>query len=407
MWEPGIYYILSSVAVGVSVAITVVAVVFVLKRRRSQSLCKPRSLARDPELQQLGLSVRTTSDKKVSFEGSQCPLTSSHAPDATPRKPIVQMFTIEELRKATEDFGQSNHVEGSVYHGRLGGNDLAVKQIQLENFSKMDFGLFHDATHKHPNIIRLLGTCLLSDECSSSYLVFEYAKNGSLRDWLHGGLAIKSQFIASCYCFLTWNQRLRICLDVAMALQYIHHIMNPSYIHRNIRSRNIFLDEEFNAKVGNFGMASCIREDEVARDKGYLSPEYIAKGSISPGLDIFAYGVVLLEILSGRPPKSQPESDASEDDGVDKIKGIPRPDDTAELRGWMDSALGDDYSPDTAAAIINLATSCTAEDPSTRPTAGDIVERLLRLVEDVPGDHAAMTESLSKPLVKSAATNQA
>ncbi|KAI4339664.1 hypothetical protein MLD38_024580 [Melastoma candidum] len=146
-------------------------------------------------------------------------------------------------------------------------------------------------------------------------------------------------------------------------------------------------------------MASCVKEEGEARDKGYLSPEYIAKGSISPGLDIFAYGVVLLEILSGRPPKSQPE--ASEDGGINKLKGILRSDDTEELRGWMDSALGDDYSLDSAAAIANLATSCTAEDPSTRPTAGDIVERLLRLVEDVPGDHASMTESLSKPLVKS------
>ncbi|KAH0984580.1 hypothetical protein GBA52_011757 [Prunus armeniaca] len=163
--------------------------------------------------------------------------------------------------------------------------------------------------------MRLLGTCLT--EGQESFLVFEYAKNGSLKDWLHGGLAIKNQFIASCYCFLTWSQRLRICLDVAMALQYMHHIMNPSYVHRNVKSRNIFLDEEFNAKIGNFGMAKCAENDTddhqvcstspaASWSLGYMAPEYIHQGVISPSIDIFAYGVVLLEVLCGQTPISRP-----------------------------------------------------------------------------------------------------
>ncbi|KAL3722991.1 hypothetical protein ACJRO7_035220 [Eucalyptus globulus] len=410
MWEPWIYVTASSVAVGISGVI--VAVIMVMHhKRRNRNLCKPGSLADDVELQQLSLSVRTTSDKKVSFDGSQGPL-DGQVIDATPRKMQVEMYTIEELKRATEDFNVSNQIEGSVYHGRLGGKNLAVKMVKTETFAKIEFGLFHDATHKHPNIIRLLGTC--PTEGPDSYLVFEYAKNGSLKDWLHGGLAIKSQFIASCYCFLTWSQRLRICLDVAMALQYMHHIMNPSYVHTNVKSRNIFLDEEFTAKIGNFGMACCIQDgsgnapaDEPdSWSKAYLAPEYISQGTISPGLDIFAYGVVLLEALCGKMPMTRSENEGEEAVWLsDQIRSILRSDNADELREWMDDALGEDYSFDGAVTLANLARACTEKDPSTRPSAGEIVERLLRLVEELPGEQSVVNESSCKPLVQAAATN--
>ncbi|XVF60055.1 hypothetical protein PTKIN_Ptkin08bG0012100 [Pterospermum kingtungense] len=152
----------------------------------------------------------------------------------------------------------------------------------LKYGKKVGLRFFNDATHQHPNIIRLLGTCV--NEGSNSFLVFEYANNGSLKDWLHGGLAMKNQFIASCYCFLTWKQRLRISLDLAVALQYMHQIMNPSYVHRKIKSRKIFLDEDFNAKIGNFDMFRCVEDDTKYPDLStnpatwilsYLAPEYL------------------------------------------------------------------------------------------------------------------------------------
>lgn len=410
MWDIWIYIAASSVTVGISVMI--VAVIMVIHyKRRNRNLCKPGSLADDVELQQLSLSVRTTSDKKVSFEGLHRPL-DGQIIDTTPRKTQVEMYTIEELKRATEDFNVSNHIEGSVYHGRLGGKNLAVKMVKMETFAKIEFGLFHDATHKHPNIIRLMGTC--PTESPGSYLIFEYAKNGSLKDWLHGGLAIKSHFIASCYCFLTWSQRLRICLDVAMALQYMHHIMNPSYVHRNVKSRNIFLDEEFIAKIGNFGMACCIQDESGGSpadepeswSKAYLAPEYISQGTISPGLDIFSYGVVVLEVLCGKMPMVWSENKGEETIRLsDQIRSILQSDNADVLREWMDDALGEDYSFDGAVKMANLARACTEEDPSTRPSAGEIVERLLRLVEELPGEQSLVSESSCKPLVKAAATN--
>ncbi|XWS32651.1 hypothetical protein CRYUN_Cryun22dG0008400 [Craigia yunnanensis] len=412
MWKVGVYIALSGAVVGAIIAVAATFLVIQLKRKRK----KKQNLSKDAdvELQQLNLSVRTASEKKVSFEGSQEGLDDQIIDSVTPRKALVELYTIEELRKATEDFNPSNQIEGSVYHGRLNGENLAIRRARTENISKVEIKFFNDATHQHPNIIRLLGTCVTKD--SNSFLVFEYAKNGSLKDWLHGGLAMKNQFIASCYCFLTWKQRLRISLDVAVALQYMHQIINPSYVHRNVRSRNIFLDEDFNAKIGNFGMARCV-EDETEYSNlstnpatwslGYLAPEYLHQGVISPGIDIFAYGIVLLEILSGKTPISRADKKGEGNVWLsEKIKAILQSESPEELREWMDNALGENYSFDTAVTLANLAGACTEEDPSLRPSAREIVEKLSRLVEESPeGKHMLICESSCKPLVKASTTN--
>ncbi|KAK2992872.1 hypothetical protein RJ640_028114 [Escallonia rubra] len=408
-----IYIAISAIAFGASIAIVVTFLVIHWKRKK-RDLCKTK----DVELQQLSLSVRTASEKKVSFEGSQDPF-DAQIIETTPHKMVVEAITLEELKKATEDFNSNNLIEDSVFHGRLNGKNLAIKFTKKETLSKIDFSLFHDAVHHHPNIIRLLGTGV-TDQGPDSFLVFEYARNGSLKDWLHGGLAMKSQFIASCYCFLTWNQRLRICLDVATALQYMHHIMIPSYVHRNIKSRNIFLDEEFNAKVGNFGMARCGEGDD-GEEHGkqassshpaswsiwYLAPEYVHQGTIAPTIDIFSFGVVLLEVLSGQPPISR--SNQKGDKNVlltEKIKSILQSENAEELREWMDNALGDNYSFDAAVTVANLARACVEDDPSLRPNAGEIVEKLARLVEELPeGEQFTVCESSCKPLVNAAANH--
>ncbi|KAJ4841638.1 hypothetical protein Tsubulata_034068 [Turnera subulata] len=410
MWQIGVYVAVAAVVIGATVAIAAAFLVIQLKKKKKH---QNSNKEQDLELQQLSLSVRTTSDKKVSFEGSQHTVDGSVIDTTTPRKVLVETYTEEELRKATEDFNSSNEVEGSVYHGRLKGKDLAIKRMQRETASKIEFVLLQDPTNHHPNIIRLLGTCLSED--SDSFLVFEYAKNGSLKDWLHGGLAIKSQFIASCYCFLTWDQRVKICLDVAVALQFMHHIMTPGYVHRNIKSRNIFLDEDFTAKVGNFGMARCVEdhtkdsESDPPNDPPaswnlvYLAPEYIREGVVSPGIDIFAYGVILLEILSGQTPRKSLDEKEEEEFSVSlpkKIKSILKSENADGLREWMDSALGDNYSFDAAVSLANLARACIEDDPTLRPNAGEIVDRLLRLVEESPeGEHMLINESSCKPLV--------
>ncbi|KAL4388842.1 hypothetical protein GQ457_09G008890 [Hibiscus cannabinus] len=406
MWDVGVYIALIAAVLGVIVAVAAAATVFVIrsKRKKNQNL----SDYADMELQQLSCSVRTAaSDKKVSFEGSQEAL-DVHL---TSRKTaMVESYAIEELMKATQDFNPSNQIEGNVYHGRLNGKNIAIRCIKTEHISNIEIKLLNDATHQHPNIIRLLGTCVTQG--SNSFLVFEYAKNGSLKDWLHGGLAIKNQFIASCYCFLTWKQRLRISLDVAVALQYMHQNMNPSSVHRNIKSKHIFLDEDFNAKISNFGVENCVEDETKHPDVstnpatwnlGYLAPEYLHQGVVSPAIDIFAYGVVLLEILSGKTPIARPDKKGGNNVWLsEKIKDILVSENGDELRQWMDSALGENYSIDTVLTLANLARACTEDDPSSRPTAGEIVEKLSRLVDESTEDeHMLICESSCKPLVNS------
>nr|GMC93566.1 protein LYK2 [Ipomoea batatas] len=402
----GIYIGVSVVAFAAAIAI-LAAFLFIHWKRKKVSSCKDGN--GDLELQQLNLSVRTASEKKVSFE-------RSHQDDVlhTPRKISICTYTIEELERATESFNPSNLIEDSVFHGRLNGKNLAIKQTHTHNISRIDFELFIDTIHHHPNIIRLLGTCLTQNP--NSFLVFEYAKNGSLKDWLHGGLAMKNQFIASCYCFLSWDQRLRICLGVASALQFMHQIMNPPYVHKNIKSRNIFIDEDFNAKVGNFGMAKCpvseAQQSYLANpaswNKGYLAPEITEQNCqeiTSPSIDIFAFGVVLLEVLFGEPPVTRENGKGEAKVRLcDKIKMILGAENADELRDWIDSGLGENYPFEAAVTVANLARACVEDDPSSRPHAGEIVEKLSRLVEELPqGGEFPMCESTCKPLVKAAA----
>ncbi|GMJ09418.1 LysM-containing receptor-like kinase 2 [Hibiscus trionum] len=411
MWKVGVYIAVCGVVIGAIIAVAATFLVIQLKRKKKENLIEDEDL----EQQQLSLSVRTASEKKVSFAGSQDTGDCQIIDSVTPRKVLLELYTIEELRKATEDFNPSTQIEGSVYHGHLNGKNLAIRRTRTENISKVETKLFADETHQHPNIIRLLGTCVTEGSDSDSFLVFEYARNGSLKDWLHGGLAMKNQFIASCYCFLTWKQRLKISLDVAVALQYMHQVMNPSYAHRNVKSRNIFLDEDFNAKIGNFGMARCVEDDTKYPDLstnpaswslGYLAPEYLHQGVISPAIDIFAYGIVLLEILSGQTPISRPDRKGGGNVWLsEKIKAILQSESADELREWMDSALGENYSFDTAVTLANLARACTEEDPCSRPGAGEIVEKLSRLVEESPeGEDTLIFESSCKPLVNPSST---
>lgn len=391
MWNIGVCIAVIGVTVGAGM--TIGAAFLFIQWRKKMNKQSSLSKMEDYELQHLNLSVRTTSEKKVSFENSQDPL-DIHFLDMTPRKMMVERYTMEELRRATEDFNPSNLIEGTVFHGRLNGKNLAIKRTKTEDISKINFGIL---LHHHPNIIRLMGVCPIDGP--DSFLVLDYAKNGSLKDWIHGGLALKSQFIASCYCFLNWKQRLRICLDVATALQYMHHIMNPIYIHKNIKSRNIFLDEEFNAKVGNFGIRN---EGNDENSEGCLAPEYAKQGIISSSTDIFAYGLVLLEVLSGKRPGRAEGSVWL----VENIKLILESENEEELRGWMDDALGEDYSFDAAVTLANLARACVEEEPSSRPTAGEIVEKLLKLVEETgEGEQFLVYESSCKPLVQAAANN--
>ncbi|XP_071692694.1 protein LYK2-like [Rutidosis leptorrhynchoides] len=427
MKEVRVYIALSVVAFAICIAIATLVVYFIICSKRKKRMNQHISSCNknvDLEFQKLNLSVRTASEKKVSFESSsQMESLDDHLLPTTPRKlMVVESYLVEELSVATAEFSSTNLIEGSVYHGRLKGKNVAIKCTDHDTISKIKFELFNGPARFHPNIIRLLGFCRGLDSPDTmtpirdEFLVFEYAKNGSLKDWIHGGLAMKSHFIASCSCFLTWNQRLKICLDVANALQYMHQIVNPSYIHRNIKSRNIFLDEEFHAKVGNFGMDECVSDENdpeeipssgylyscfpTTWDKGYMAPEYSNSGVSSPNIDIYAFGVVLLEILSGKPPIKWVKMDTIDDGSrlSEKIKAILDSGNPKDMREWMDPALGENYSLEKVTVFAKLARKCVDDNPLMRPSAGELVLKLSELMVE-KDDQPIVRESSWRPLV--------
>lgn len=228
----------------------------------------------------------------------------------------------------------------------------------------------------HPNLIRVYGTA--EDNGSNSFLILEYASNGSVRDWIHGGLAMKNQFIASCDRFLDWNRRLKICLDVANAMQFLHDAVN--LFHIGLSVGNIFLDGEFGAKIGCLGISLSV--EERGERKGWLvaAPEYERERIVSPSGDVFAFGVVVLEVMSGRAPASFGGGGRISDE-IERVLASEE-----ELRGWMDCKMGERYSIDAAVEMARLARRCVEEDATARPGAGEIAARLLNLVEELAAE---------------------
>ncbi|GLJ23039.1 hypothetical protein SUGI_0434780 [Cryptomeria japonica] len=352
------------IAVG-TVAITSAIVVSFLLARRKQSLKKLHLSHKNPDIpraEDKDDGERKSTSNKVIITNMITDLS-------------LTFYTFEQLQKATDNFNPDCRIEGSVYCGTFSGVLLAIKKTKADNSKELRI------LHKlhHVNLIGFLGVCIGDDH---SYMVFEYAENGSLSDWLHGGLAMKNKFISSCSRFLTWNQRLQICLDVARGLQYIHTCTQPCYVHKDIKCSNILLNGDFNAKIANFGMAKSSENTDIftkhiSGTHGYMAPEYLSDGLVTPMMDVYAFGVILLEILSGKPAVSKRGKNFLL---ADTISPLLEGDNAVEnLRGWMDQSLHEVYCIDQALALAKLALSCVEKDPSMRPAMDEITFRLSRL----------------------------
>ncbi|CAI0449182.1 unnamed protein product, partial [Linum tenue] len=150
---------------------------------------------------------------------------------------------------------------------------------------------------RHKNLVRLLGYCI---EGVHRILVYEYMNNGNLEQWLHGAMRHRG--------ILTWEARMKVLLGTAKALAYLHEAIEPKVVHRDIKSSNILIDDEFNSKVSDFGLAKLLGAGEshittrVMGTFGYVAPEYANTGLLNEKSDIYSYGVLLLEAVTGRDP---------------------------------------------------------------------------------------------------------
>ncbi|KAL6542925.1 hypothetical protein OROHE_010445 [Orobanche hederae] len=186
---------------------------------------------------------------------------------------------------------------------------------------------------------------------------------------------------------LPWSTRVQIALDSARGLEYIHEHTVPVYIHRDIKPANILIDKNFRAKVADFGLAKLTEvggaslQTRLVGTFGYMPPEYAQYGDVSPKIDVYAFGVVLFELISGKEAIVKRNEVISESQGLVALfeDAFNHPDKTEGLRKLVDSRLGDDYPLDSVIKMAHLAKACTHENPQMRPSTRSIVVALMTL----------------------------
>ncbi|XP_006348883.1 serine/threonine-protein kinase CDL1 [Solanum tuberosum] len=297
----------------------------------------------------------------------------------------IQVFTFKQLHSATGGFGKSNVIGngafGSVYRGVLqDGRKVAIKLMdqagkQGEEEFKVEVELL--CRLRSPYLLSLIGYC---SESSHKLLVYEFMANGGLQEHLY---PIKGS--NNCCPKLDWKTRLRIALEAAKGLEYLHEHVNPPIIHRDLKSSNILLDKNFHAKVSDFGLAKLGSDKagghvstRVLGTQGYVAPEYALTGHLTTKSDVYSYGVVLLELLTGRVPVDMKRSPG---EGVLVSWALPRLTDREKVVEIMDPALEGQYSMKEVIQVAAIAAMCVQPEADYRPLMADVVQSLVPLVK--------------------------
>ncbi|MED6183219.1 hypothetical protein PIB30_036008 [Stylosanthes scabra] len=288
-------------------------------------------------------------------------------------KPTV--YEADAIIKATTNLSEHCKIGDTVYKAKIEGQVLAVKKVnevvseELNVLQKVN----------HGNLVKLMGVS--SDSDGNHFLVYEYADNGSLEEWLFSKLSSKAS--------LTWYQRINIALDVAMGLQYLHEHTYPRIVHRDITASNILLDSNFKAKIGNFSMARTSTNPMTCK------------------IDVFAFGVVLIELLTGKKGMTT-KADGEVVMQWKHVRKIFEVEDEKEkeecLRRWMDPKLESLYPVDYALSLVTLAVNCTADVSLSRPTMAEVVLGLSLLTQP---SQAALERSLTSSALEAEVTHVA
>lgn len=284
-------------------------------------------------------------------------------------------YSQKELKDATNSFSEANvlgqGIHGTVYHGQLpDGTHIVLKSLSNKRGqAQKDFEVEVEAIGRvrHKNLVRLIGYCI---DGSQRMLVYEYIDNGNLDQWLHGSLGSLSP--------LSWSVRMNIVLDTAKGLAYLHEALEPKVVHRDVKSSNILLDNQWNAKVSDFGFAKLLGAENshvttrVMGTFGYVAPEYALTGMLTEKSDVFSYGVLVMELITGRVPFDH-DRPAREENLVDWLKFMVGNRRSEEV---VDPKMMERPSARSLKRALLVALRCVDPDASKRPNMGHVVHML-------------------------------
>ncbi|XP_018851009.1 BRASSINOSTEROID INSENSITIVE 1-associated receptor kinase 1-like isoform X2 [Juglans regia] len=290
----------------------------------------------------------------------------------------LKRFSLRELQVASDSFSNKSILGrggfGKVYKGRLAdGSLVAIKRLKEERTQggelqfQTEVEMISMAVHR--NLLRLRGFCMTPTE---RLLVYPLMANGSVASCLRERPESQPP--------LDWPKRKRIALGSARGLAYLHDHCDPKIIHRDVKAANILLDEEFEAVVGDFGLAKLMdyRDTHVTTAVrgtiGHIAPEYLSTGKSSEKTDVFGYGVMLLELITGQ--RAFDLARLANDDDVmllDWVKGLLK---DKRLETLVDPDLQGNYIDDEVEQLIQVALLCTQGTPMERPKMSDVVRML-------------------------------
>uniref|UniRef100_A0A2P2IWQ5 non-specific serine/threonine protein kinase n=2 Tax=Rhizophora mucronata TaxID=61149 RepID=A0A2P2IWQ5_RHIMU len=315
----------------------------------------------------------------------------------------VQGFTFKNMARATNNFnflaqvGQGGY--GKVYKGFLADNKVvAIKRAEeasLQGQKEFLTEIKLLSRLHHRNLVSLVGYC---DEESEQMLVYEFMPNGTLRDWLSAKATEE----------LNFKMRLKIALDSAKGILYLHTEAQPPVFHRDIKASNILLDSKLTAKVADFGLSRLVYalDDEgnmpshvstaVRGTPGYLDPEYCLTRKFTDKSDVYSIGIVFLELLTGMRPISH---------GKNIVREVNMAHKSGMMFSIIDSRMGS-HPAECVERFMGLALGCCNDRPEKRPSMQDVVRELENILGMLPAEtNDMLTETYSSSGGKSKSTS--
>ncbi|XP_010687665.2 probable LRR receptor-like serine/threonine-protein kinase At2g23950 isoform X2 [Beta vulgaris subsp. vulgaris] len=285
----------------------------------------------------------------------------------------LRTFTFKELYNATDSFGSKNILGsggfGNVYKGKLpDGSMVAVKRLKdISGTSgelqfQTELELISLAVHR--NLLRLIGFCATNSE---RLLVYPYMSNGSVASRLKGKPP------------LDWNTRKKIAIGAARGLLYLHEQCDPKIIHRDVKAANVLLDDSYEAIVGDFGLAKLLDHGDshvttaVRGTVGHIAPEYLSTGQSSEKTDVFGFGILLLELITGMRALEFGKTVNQKGAMLDWVKKIQQ---EKKVEVLVDRELGTNYDRIDVGEMLQVALLCTQYLPAHRPKMSEVVRML-------------------------------